>query len=155
VLPQAEAAVLQAQIARVLAEREPEEGQDVCLADRIIGELRTISPEAGALARTAEYNAGIPLERISARYWQTERAFHGVDALPVGGYRVIIDKALEKSGAEIKLNTEVESIERTTPGVKLRTVAGETYEASHVWVALTVPSSLAHQLRPPLMSSGS
>ena len=131
-LSREQVAEIQAEIAKILAEREPEQGEDISLGKRVIEQLQSTSPEAEALARTAEIGAGMPLEHISARYWKTERGFAGVDALPVGGYREIIDKALKKSEAEVKLNTEIEHVEQTESGVKLRTVAGETYEASHV-----------------------
>lgn len=126
-----ELARIQGEIARIMDEKTPE-NEHISLGQRVIKELQKVSPEAEALARMAEVGAGITLPNISARHWKTERGFAGVDALPEGGYVEIIKRAIEKSGAELRLGQEIKSVEHVDSGAKVTTVAGETAKASHM-----------------------
>jgi monoamine oxidase len=92
----------------------------------------------------AEVGAGITLTlpNISARYWNTERGFFGVDALPEGGYITIIEKAISASGANLRLQQEVAQIQQDGDSVTVSTLAGEKFTAPYVSVANTAVSSL-------------
>lgn len=126
-----EVARIQAEIGRIMGEKAAED-EDISLGQRVVTELQKVSPEAEALARMAEVGAGITLPNISARYWKTERGFAGIDALPEGGYVQIIKKAIEHSGAELRLGQEITQIEQTTTNIKLSTADGQTIMSHHV-----------------------
>lgn len=64
---------------------ESRDGADIGL-DSIMDSIRKIAPFAEGLARIPEIPTGLRLEDISAKYYKTENAFVGVDALPEGGY---------------------------------------------------------------------
>lgn len=68
------------------------------------------SPTLLALARMAEVGAGVPLERISARYHGFGKGFAGTDGAPVGGYSKLCEKMLDEiveKGGEVILDSEV------------------------------------------------
>ena len=140
-LPSQELQRIQAEIARIMDEKTPED-EDISLGQRVVEDLRKISPEAEGLARMAEVGAGITLPNISARYWNTERDFFGVDALPEGGYITIIEKAISASGADLRLQQEVAQIQQDGDSVTVSTLAGEKFTAPYVSVASTAVSSL-------------
>lgn len=125
---------LQQAIAKIMARREAEEGgqKDGSLGSQVVQELSRVGDEAEPLARTAELGAGIRLEEISARYWQSERGFAGVDALPVGGYSAVVSKAIEKSGADLRLGEEVIKVEQDQDAVSVTTQLGHSYAAPYV-----------------------
>lgn len=90
-----------------------------------------------ALARTTEIGAGVKLEELSAKYWGFGKGFAGTDGFPTGGYRSIVDelvKDVETAGTEIKLGSEVVSIEDLGKdrGVKVTTRNESVYEAKAV-----------------------
>lgn len=59
--------------------------EDVPL-ESVMANIRSIAPFAEGLARIPELPTGLKLEQISAKYYKTENAMVGVDALAEGGY---------------------------------------------------------------------
>jgi monoamine oxidase len=85
---------------------------------------------------TAEGVQGAPAHRLDLREWfpkETEM----VNALPVGGYKQLIDDAAH--GLEIRRNEAVEAITYGADGVRIKT-AGSLYEAD--LVIITVPLAM-------------
>jgi hypothetical protein len=109
------------------------------------------APLAIGIARVGELG-GIPLESISTLHYKTESPLAGVDAMPVGGYQPMLEKAFKKAGADVKFNQEVVSIKRGQGQVEVKTKSGETYTASHVicTIPLTVLKTGSVAFDPPL-----
>lgn len=121
---------IQEQIGEIMSEKAAEKG-DLSLSGRVLEDLRKIAPEAEPLARVAELGAGVRFEDISARFWKTERGFVGVDALPDGGYLALVKAAFEKAQADVQTGKEVAKVEEEGDGVKITTIDGTSYSASH------------------------
>lgn len=132
-IPADELSRIHGEIGRIMDERSPEK-EDISLGQRVVEDLKKVSPEAEALARMAEVGAGITLPNISAKYWKTERGFAGVDALPEGGYIEIIKKAIRESGADLRLEQEVTKVEQSGDKISLTTASGDSYTAPYVYV---------------------
>lgn len=81
-----------------------------------------------------ELDFAAPSDDISAQSSFQAHAFSGGDHVPVGGYKVLVDKLAE--GIDVRLSEPVTAIDYTSETVVVTTGAG-TYEASHVIV--TVP----------------
>lgn len=97
---------------------------------------------------TAEGVQGAPAQQLDLREWYPKE-IEMVNALPLGGYRQLIDDAAQ--GLTIQCKTAVESIIYGDTGVQLRT-AGEIYQADVAVV--TVPLAILQEQRirfePPL-----
>lgn len=78
--------LIDAKLAQAQAASGPE--SDVGL-DSLIDNIRSIAPFAEGLARIPEIPTGLRLETISAKYYKTENAMVGVDALAEGGYQCV------------------------------------------------------------------
>lgn len=76
--------LIDAKLAQAQAASGPE--SDVGL-DSVIDSIRAVAPFAEGLARIPEIPTGLRLEQISAKYYKTENAMVGVDALAEGGYK--------------------------------------------------------------------
>ncbi|KAI5479730.1 flavin containing amine oxidase [Pseudohyphozyma bogoriensis] len=110
----------------------------------------TSSPSLLSLSRTAEIGSGIPLEEISAKWWNFGKAFVGTDGAPVGGYKEIIGglvSEVEGKGAKVELGKEVVGLEDLgAEGVKVVVKGGEEYTAKTV--ISTIPLGVL-KLAPP------
>lgn len=102
----------------------------------------------GAMIATAEGVQGAPAEFIDIEDWFPGEA-HGVNAMPVGGYKQLIDDAAD--GLAIQLNTPVERIVYGDSGVQVITPTGSI--PANVAV-ITVPVGILQsgklQFDPPL-----
>jgi monoamine oxidase len=79
----------------------------------------------------------------------------GIDAMPVGGYTGMLQKAFDKSGADVRLHQQVVKIKDAGDKVQVTTKTGETHSASHVicTVPLTLLNAGTIEFDPPLDAS--
>ncbi|KAG0141808.1 hypothetical protein CROQUDRAFT_135938 [Cronartium quercuum f. sp. fusiforme G11] len=89
-------------------------------------QLRQSNPDLLKLIQTLEVGAGIPLEKVSSRYFSFHRPYSGTDGAPVGGFQQIVSAMTthaEKAGVRYILGEEVTKIsyDRQTNYVTIET----------------------------------
>lgn len=116
-----------------------------------------LSPDVLGLARTAEIGAGIPLERIAAKWWNFGKPIAGTDGAPIGGYSTLVNKLVEEvegAGSSVTLSAEVTLVEDggEDGGVKVTTKDGSTYDAKFIisTIPLGVLKTSPPKFSPPL-----
>jgi len=130
---------LQSELDRLLREAP---GDDLSMASAIQALLDEQGLQGDARRRArflaedgASSYAGIT-DQLSVAMLQSsaENEFGGVDHLPTGGYRGLVESLA--AGLEVRLSTPVDHITTTDVGVIVRTGAGEEIAASHVIVTV-------------------
>jgi monoamine oxidase len=81
-----------------------------------------------ALTTNTEFDAGGPLEQLSALHWADDEKFSGNDVILPQGYDAVpqlLARQAVQAGARLQLDTEVSHISYNSKGVKVRTNKGE------------------------------
>lgn len=116
-------------------------------------------PIATSLARSLELGFGLPLEDTSLTWsnWSNSIAFAGSDGAVIGGYIALAEalhKSITDSGkGELRLNTPVSAVSRTSSGISVVTEGGKEYSAK--FAITTIPLGVLQKLpesffQPPL-----